>query len=342
MERAPILVSVAVIAVIAGVGIKILSDRTVIDTGDRPDDVAAVDREAGSGAGGGAGSASESSGRGAASESGPGHRPGERSSSSRSLDGSRSLAGGGDFSGGGAVEGGRRIEGRRGNAIGDSRDPGGHRARSNSEIADFLGSRSAKSSSDSADPSSDVALEVLNEADSSKAAHTEGVYEPDDGGEGLKFSDDAQMTFSEAGGANGEAGTISFDVEPDWAGGDKTDNSLVQIRAENQWENRLQLVKNGRYLRFILSDSLGREADISVPIDGWVPGETHSVTASWGDGRTSLFLDGALAGSNTYDGQFNIAPDTPLYLGSDFLSSDYGSAKATIRGFTVFKTAQHP
>lgn len=341
MERAPILVSAAVIAVIVGVGIKILSDRTVIDTSARPDDAVVAGREAGSRSGGAAGSGGEgTAGRARDSDRGQERRPG---SSSRSLTGSRT--GGNEGGGAGPVEreGGRRIEARRGNPVGDSRDAGGHRARSNSEIADFLGSRSAGSgAADSTDPSSDVALEVLNEADSSKAIYKEGVYEPDDGGDGLKFSDDAQMTFAQAGGANGEAGTISFDVQPDWAGGDKTDNSLVQIRAENQWENRLQLVKNGRYLRFILSDSLGREADISVPIDEWVPGESHSVTASWGDGRTSLFLDGSLAGSNTYDGQFEIGPDTPLYLGSDFRSSDYGSAKATIRGFTLFKNAQHP
>jgi hypothetical protein len=337
MERAPIVVSAAVIAVIVGVGIKLLGDRTVIDTSTRPGGAAVDGGEGGFGSGGGTGRGGDGAASGAgASDRGLERRPG---SSSRSL-------GGGGKEGGGAGpverEGGRRIEARRGNPIGDSRDAGGHRARSNAEIAEFLGSRAAGPAAESNDPTSDVALEVLDEADSSKAISTEGVYEPDDGGDGLKFSDDAQMTFAQAGGANGAAGTISFDVQPDWAGSDKTDNSLVQIRAENQWENRLQLVKNGRYLRFILSDSLGREADISVPIDAWVPGESHSVTASWGDGRTSLFLDGALAGSNTYDGQFEIGPETPLYLGSDFRSSDYGGAKATIRGFTLFKTAQHP
>jgi hypothetical protein len=239
-------------------------------------------------------------------------------------------------------DGGRRIEGRRPNPLGSTGDGRGRRANDNTDIAEFLGSRSTSSSSVAEPESEEVALEVRTAEDSAQALSKEAVFEPDDGGEGLKFTDQSQLTFAQAGGASGEAGTITFDVEPDWAGSDATDNSLVQIRAENQWENRLQLVKNGRYLRFILSDSLGREADISVPIDEWVPGESHSVTASWGDGRTSLFLDGRLAGSNTYDGQFDISPDTPLYLGSDFRTSDYVGAKATIRGFTVLKTAQHP
>jgi hypothetical protein len=190
--------------------------------------------------------------------------------------------------------------------------------------------------------SPDIALEVRNTADSEQAARREEIADADDGLDGIKFGNDSQLTFAEAGGASGEAGTISFDVEPDWSGGDATDNSLVQIRAENEWANRLQLVKNGRFLRFILADNTGREADISVPIDSWQPGDPHNVTASWGDGRTSLYIDGRLAGSNTYEGAFDIPPNTPLHLGSDFPSSDYGGANATIRGFTLFKRAQHP
>ena len=48
MERAPIVVSAAVIAVIVGVGIKLLGDRTVIDTSTRPGG-AAVDGSAAAG-----------------------------------------------------------------------------------------------------------------------------------------------------------------------------------------------------------------------------------------------------------------------------------------------------
>ena len=191
-------------------------------------------------------------------------------------------------------------------------------------------------------PNSEVALEVHGTEDSDQASRSEDIDTPADGSDGIKFTDASQLTFAQAGGANGEQGTITFDVEPDWSGGDATDNSLVQIRNENEWANRLQLVKNGRFLRFILADDTGREADISVPIDEWQAGQSHSVSASWGDGQTSLFIDGRLAGSNTYQGNFNIAPTTPLHLGSDFPSSDYGGANATIRGFTLFKKAQNP
>jgi Concanavalin A-like lectin/glucanases superfamily len=342
MERAPIVVAAAVIAVIAGAGVKILSDRTIIDTGlevdgGRPGDGApdwSSDDPASL-----AHRGSESGSR----DGGPGW-PG--ASGDRTSHSTARAAGGvrrEPRPDGPAHEAGRRIERRRANGLASSADSGGRRHGDNSEIMDFLGSRSAGANPQPSDqPGGDVALEVLTAEDSSKAVYKEGVFEPDDGGDGLKFSENAQLTFAQAGGASGEAGTISFDVEPDWSGSDRTDNSLVQIRAENQWANRLQLVKNGRYLRFILSDDTGREADISVPIDDWVPGESHGVTASWGDGRTSLFLDGRLAGSNTYDGQFDIAPDTPLYVGSDFRNSDYHGAAATIRGFTLFKSAQHP
>jgi hypothetical protein len=341
MERAPIVVAAALIAVIAGVGVKILTEPTIIDADLETEDRVSTGDVAETGTGRPFVSRRSAGGPDApGASSGVQDRPhGARSSGSRSL----TAAGAGRDSTALGREGGRRIERRRPNGLGNAADAGGRRANDNSEIVDFLGSRSSGADSQATEsPAEDVALEVFTAEDSAKAVYKEGVFEPDDGGDGLKFSEHAQLTFAQAGGANGEAGTITFDVEPDWAGSDATDNSLVQIRAENQWENRLQLVKNGRYLRFILSDSLGREADISVPIDEWIPGESHSVTASWGDGRTSLFLDGRLAGSNTYDGGFDIGPDTPLYLGSDFRNSDYGGAQATIRGFTVFTTAQHP
>jgi hypothetical protein len=349
MERAQIVVVAAALAVAVGVGVKILGERAVIDTGfeSGPDGLQADPAVPGGGAhsasgrpGGGLGGASGASqGAGAVRDGGGGRRPGWVSGGLADAvsDSAERHASRGRGVGGAAA---RRVE-RRAGPLGGGAPEGGRRATDNSEILDFLGS-SGEGQPGADAPAEEVALEVLNTDDSSKAVYREGVFEPEDGGEGIKFTEHAQLTFEQAGGASGEAGTITFDVEPDWAGNDPTDNSFVQIRAENQWANRLQLVKNGRYLRFILSDSFGREADISVPIDEWVPGESHSLTASWGDGRTSLFVDGRLAGMNTYEGEFEIGPNTPLHLGSDFRSSDYGGASATIRGFRLFTTAQHP
>jgi hypothetical protein len=85
---------------------------------------------------------------------------------------------------------------------------------------------------------------------------------------------------------------------------------LVQLRGPNEWSNRLELVKNGEFLRFILTDSTGREADISTRINDWVAGDRHDVSASYGtnaDGpccTTILYIDGREAGRNHYDGPF--------------------------------------
>ena len=100
-------------------------------------------------------------------------------------------------------------------------------------------------------------------------------------------------------------------------------------------------MKNGKYLRFILTDNTGREADISVDITHWQRGDPHDITASWGEERTSLFIDGQLAGTNTYTGALDIAPGTPMFLGSDYVGSNYVGANSTIRDFTLFNSPRH-
>jgi hypothetical protein len=213
-------------------------------------------------------------------------------------------------------------------------------------LLDFLGSQPPSGNEILGDepdvPEGEVALEVKSTEDTNLASKAEDIDAPDSGDEGIKFTEGSKMTFEQAGGASGEAGTISLDIEPDWEGGAQTDNSLVQIRDPNSFGNRLQLVKNGRFLRFILADNSGREADISVDIRDWEPGDPRKITATWGDGRTSLFIDGQLAGSNTYEGSFDISPTTPLHLGSDFDGSDYSGANGVIRDFTLYTTSRHP
>ena len=55
-------------------------------------------------------------------------------------------------------------------------------------------------------------------------------------------------------------GSIAFDIQPHWDGGDETNNSLLQIRDEHEWANDLQIVKNLDSLRFIIIDSSRRRA----------------------------------------------------------------------------------
>ncbi len=199
------------------------------------------------------------------------------------------------------------------------------------------------------DPSDDVVLEVTDKGDvDSKAEVAEGVEAGEDG-DWIDFTEDAMMTFPDNGNANPDAGTITLDIKPNWNGTDVTDNSLLQIREPHQWENRMQLVKNGQFLRFIVTDDSGHEADISFKIDKWVEGDPHNVTASWGrtedgtEGVTTLYVDGKQVGTNRYPGSLKFKPGTPMYLGSDHANGgSYGSAGGQMRGFQVFNGAKTP
>jgi len=148
----------------------------------------------------------------------------------------------------------------------------------------------------------------------------DGITEGEEGW--LDFSEDAQLTFPN--GASGKAGTISLDIVPNWNGADVTDNSLLQIREPHKWENRIQMVKNGQFLRFIVTDSTGHEADISYKISHWEQGDTHRVTASWEDGVTTLWVDGKQVGSNNYPGPLHLKKTAPIHAGSDHASGAYG------------------
>jgi hypothetical protein len=188
-------------------------------------------------------------------------------------------------------------------------------------------------------PDDDVVLEVkdVNDTDR-KAAEVEGVDETEDG-VGLDIGEDSVLKFPNAGNANADHGSIAFEIKPAWDGADQSDNSFMQLRTEHQWDNRMQLVKNGSYLRFILTDNTGHEADISYKIDHWEEGENHSVTATYGDGQTSLYVDGRRVGTNEYPGGFEIPPDTPMYFGSDLPDGSYRGANASFRNIKVYNRA---
>lgn len=206
-----------------------------------------------------------------------------------------------------------------------------------SDVVEYLASQpsSAGRSRDSAAdaPEGDVALELKRPEDADAAGVKKDVEAPDASDEGLTFTEASVLAFPDGGNVSGDAGTISFEIEPNWHGNDETNNSLVTLRSEHDWSNRLELVKNGRYLRFILSDATGREADISVPIDAWTPGEAHDVEATWGAQKTALFIDGVKVGENTYE-RFD-RPNAPLYIGSDHRGSSYSGLNGTFRNFKV-------
>ncbi len=193
------------------------------------------------------------------------------------------------------------------------------------------------------DPSDDVVLEVTSKDDVDRKADVlEGVEEGDDD-YWLEVGEDSRTTFPDLGNANPNAGTITLDVKPNWNGADVTDNSLLQIREPHVWENRMQLVKNGQFLRFIVTDNTGHEADISYKIANWQEGDAHNVTATWEDGTTVLYIDGKQVGTNSYPGKLEFKPTTPMYFGSDHASGgSYGGADSQIGGFQVLDKARSP
>lgn len=182
-------------------------------------------------------------------------------------------------------------------------------------------------------PGQDVVLSVAHGDDLQQTNMASGV-KPKDDGVGIDFTPDAVVAFPEAGNVNGDAGSIAFDVTPQWNGAEDDNNSFVRLQVDGQWANRLELVRNGRFLRFIVTDSAGVERDISTLVDSWQPNEPHHVTATWGDGQTSLYVDGRRIASAEIPNPLVVAPGTPLYIGSK--GGNYRGANSTIENFKVY------
>jgi hypothetical protein len=160
---------------------------------------------------------------------------------------------------------------------------------------------------------------------------------------GAKFSADAQFVIPNAGNIKGEAGTISFSLEPDWAGSDPSIRSLLQLRGANSFENRLQIFKDGPFMRFLFTPDSGLESGVSYAISSWQPGEQHQITTTWGvspsgEPLAALYIDGQLIRQQTYDGELVVQPGTPLYIGSDYQGGAPG-AEGSISSLKVF---DHP
>jgi hypothetical protein len=155
----------------------------------------------------------------------------------------------------------------------------------------------------------------------------------------VEFPEEAQFSFPAGSNVNSEAGTISFEVRPQWAGADETDNSFVQIRHEHVWENTLSIVKNNGALRFIIHDSFGVESNVNIPITDWSAGEPRQVTATWDGGGMALYVDGALVGQTPLNNPLNFTDSTPIHIGSDFPGSAYVGAGGWISDFTVYGRA---
>jgi hypothetical protein len=156
-------------------------------------------------------------------------------------------------------------------------------------------------------------------------------------GKGATFSADSQYAIPDAGNlGTAETGSISFCLQPQWGGEDiGTDAALVNLRTPNAFANRVQIGKNGRFLRFLMADNTGHETGAGLNISDWQAGQSHLVTATWGQALASLYVDQQLVGSETYQGEVQIPAGTPMYIGSDYSGGGLG-ARASLANFQVY------
>ncbi len=167
-----------------------------------------------------------------------------------------------------------------------------------------------------------------------------------DSGQGAVFSTNSQFVVPNGGNLTGDGGSISMWVQPGWAGGDDSNASLAGLRNLNQWEDRLQIFKNGVYMRFLMSDSSGQESNIGQNISDWQPGDWHQIVATWGQNDSgqltqSFYIDGKMVGQVPVQGQFNVRPGTPLYVGSD-LPQGVPGTNGAISQFQAYNRALAP
>ncbi len=164
------------------------------------------------------------------------------------------------------------------------------------------------------------------------------------GDQGCTFDTNSRFAIPDAANLSGDAGSISFCLQPQWAGTDPSNAGLVDLQTPNRWDNQMNIFKNGGYFRLRMIPNSGVETGVSARINNWEPGQTHAVTAAYGPDPTTgenmvwLYLDGNLAGQSPYQGQLEV-PQQPLYIGSDFPGGQPG-ANATLSTFQAYNRVQ--
>jgi len=163
-------------------------------------------------------------------------------------------------------------------------------------------------------------------------------------GQGCVFDTGSEFAIPDAANLSGDAGSISFCMQPQWAGTDQSNADLVDLG--NTWENRFKLFKNGSMIRFLLWPNSGVEAGVGAMINSWQPGTWHPVTATYGPDPTtgtnmvSLYVDGMLIGQDPYDSQLNL-PQLPLYIGENVPAGSPG-AQSSLMDFQAYNRVLGP
>ncbi len=146
-------------------------------------------------------------------------------------------------------------------------------------------------------------------ATSDTSAKTDVAF---DSGDNASYPTDAQVEVPDVK-ITGQAGTISFWLQPEWGEGNHDDATFVQIA-----DGRLQVIKNVNFLRFEFLDDNGVAGGIGAPIAEWKAGEWHQVATTWNGNQFAMYIDGQLVSQTVHDGRVDLAPGTRLFIGSDF------------------------
>jgi 4-amino-4-deoxy-L-arabinose transferase-like glycosyltransferase len=158
----------------------------------------------------------------------------------------------------------------------------------------------------------------------------------------LAFGEGERFAFAHPSPEAGQAGTISFEIQPAWNGEEAGVHLFMQIRGSTEWHSRVLILKDGGYLRYLFTGNTGIERGVGVPITSWTRGERHTVTATWHDGTAALYVDGKPVGEDTYQGELEITPRTLLYMGSDNPADPARAAMAKIQSLKIYGRALEP
>ncbi len=142
---------------------------------------------------------------------------------------------------------------------------------------------------------------------------------------GVEVGDDSQLKYPALGNINPVQGSVDFVIEPDWNGADRTSHSLFVVGETNQWNNRMRIVKENDYIRFMSFDNSGVERNLRYKIGDWVAGERHQVRASWDTDQLVLEIDGQVVDQRPNGGELILGDASQIEVGSHYTDAYTGT-----------------
>jgi hypothetical protein len=251
------------------------------------------------------------------------------------------------YSGSGPISAGASVEAESGLLAGAGKLPGGGRGQANASGSGTQELVKKTDNSASTDPTEDdpnapvlsLPFDDTTQPDKGESPILDQNVKCGGVGEGCVFDTNSQYAIPDAANLSGDAGSISFCMQPQWTGTDPSNAALVSLHS-NAWENRFTVFKNGDNLRFLLWPNSGIEAGVGAKISSWQAGTWHPVTATYGPDPTtgvnmvSLYVDGMLIGQTPYDSEFKL-PQVPLYIGSDY-PTGAPAAQSSLMNFQAY------